>query len=133
MVSALKPVRMFLALSILVTMSMLADAQPQNATRFVLEEATVSSIHAALSSRQITCAQLTRAYLDRIDAYDHKGPALNAILAVNPRALDTAADMDRFDATARSRRPLHGSPGVLKDNFDTADMPTTGGGVERGE
>src|ERR1700719_2013782 len=99
MVSALKPVRMFLALSILVTMSMLADAQPQNATRFVLEEATVSSIHAALASRQITCAQLTRAYLDRIDAYNHKGPELNAILAVTPRALETAAEIDRLEAS----------------------------------
>jgi len=113
----------------LVPMSMFADAQPQNATRFVLEEATISSIHAALSSRQITCAQLTRAYLDRIDAYDHKGPALNAILAVNPRALDTAAEMDRFDATALAGRPLHCIPVVLKDNYDTADMPTTGGSV----
>src|ERR1700704_2256209 len=90
--------RKLLAPFILLTVSMFADAQPQNATRFVLEEATISSIHAALSTRQITCAQLTRAYLDRIDAYDHKGPALNAILAVNPRALDTAAEMDRLDA-----------------------------------
>ena len=110
-------------------MSMAAGAQPQNTTRFVLDEATIRSIHAALSSRQITCAQLTRAYLDRIDAYDHKGPALNAILAVNPRALDTAADMDRLDAAAAARRPLHCIPVVLKDNYDTADMPTTGGSV----
>jgi amidase len=113
----------------LIPMSMFADAQPQNATRFVLEEATISSIHAALSNRQITCAQLTRAYLDRIDAYDHKGPALNAILSVNPRALDTAAEMDRLDATALAGRPLHCIPVVLKDNYDTADMPTTGGSV----
>src|SRR6202049_4197164 len=127
--SALKPVRMFLALSILVMVSMFAGAQPQNATRFVLEEATVSSIHAALASRQITCAQLTRAYLDRIDAYNHRGPALNAILAVNPRALETAAEMDRLDASTLTGRPLHCIPVVLKDNYDTADMPTTGGAV----
>ena len=121
--------RRLLAPFMLVPMSMFADAQPQNATRFVLEEATIGSIHAALSTRQITCAQLTRAYLDRIDAYDHKGPALNAILAVNPRAIETAADMDRLDATALSGRPLHCIPVVLKDNYDTADMPTTGGSV----
>jgi Asp-tRNA(Asn)/Glu-tRNA(Gln) amidotransferase A subunit family amidase len=121
--------RKLLAPFILLTMSMFADAQPQNATRFVLEEATISSIHAALSSRQITCAQLTRAYLDRIDAYDHQGPSLNAILAVNRRALDTAAEMDRLDATTLARRPLHCIPVVLKDNYDTADMPTTGGSV----
>src|SRR4029077_7679424 len=112
---------------ILVAMSMAAGAQPQNPTRFVLDEATIRSIHAALSTRQITCVQLTQAYLDRIDAYDHKGPALNAILAVNPRALDTAAEMDRLDATTLAGRPLHCIPVVLKDNYDTADMPTTGG------
>jgi Asp-tRNA(Asn)/Glu-tRNA(Gln) amidotransferase A subunit family amidase len=122
-------VRRLLFPSILVTMSMFADAQPQNAARFVLEEATIGSIHAALSSRQMTCAQLTRAYLDRIDAYDDKGPALNAILAVNPRALDTAAEMDRLDSTTVARRPLHCIPVVVKDNYDTADMPTTGGSV----
>jgi amidase len=129
MVAALKPVRMLLAPSILVTISMFADAQPQNAAGFVLEEATVSSIHAALASRQITCAQLTRAYLDRIDAYNHKGPALNSIIAVNPRALETAAEIDRLDASALTRRPLNCIPVVLKDNYDTADMPTTGGSV----
>ena len=106
-----------------------ADAQQPNTTRFVVEEATIGSIQAALSSRQITCVQLTRGYLDRIEAYDHKGPALNAILAVNPRALDIAADMDRLDAAAVARRPLHCIPVVLKDNYDTADMPTTGGSV----
>jgi amidase len=129
MVRGLRLARTFLALSILITIPKVADAQPQNAARFVLEEATIASIHAALSSRQITCAQLTRAYLDRIDAYDHKGPALNAILTVNPRALDTAAEMDRLDAATAARRPLHCIPVVLKDNYDTADMPTSGGSV----
>jgi Asp-tRNA(Asn)/Glu-tRNA(Gln) amidotransferase A subunit family amidase len=121
--------RNLVATSLFVAMSVLAMAEQQNRPRFVLEEATISSIHAALSSRQITCAQLIRAYLERIDAYDHKGPALNAILAVNPRAIDTAADMDRLDAATAARRPLHCIPVVLKDNYDTADMPTTGGSV----
>ena len=115
--------------AILVAMAVLADAEAQNAPRFVVEETTIASIHAALRSGQITCVQLTRAYLDRIDAYDHKGPALNAILTVNPRALDTAAEMDRLDAAAATRRSLHCIPVVLKDNYDTADMPTTGGAV----
>src|SRR5687768_2985147 len=78
---------------------------------FVLEEATISSIHAALASKQLTCVQLVRAYLDRIDIYDDKGPALNAILTVNPRALEIAADMDRLGAAGnRSLRPLHCIP-----------------------
>jgi Asp-tRNA(Asn)/Glu-tRNA(Gln) amidotransferase A subunit family amidase len=94
---------------------------------FILEEASVRSIHAALAARQITCTQLVRAYLDRIDAYDDRGPALRAILAVNPRAMEVAAQMDRADPATRARQPLHCIPVILKDNFHTADMPTTSG------
>ena len=95
----------------------------------LLDEASVKSIHAALAARQVTCAQVVRHYLDRIDAYDDRGPALGAIIAVNPRAMATAAQMDTLDAATRARRPLHCIPVVLKDNFHTAEMPTTGGSV----
>jgi Asp-tRNA(Asn)/Glu-tRNA(Gln) amidotransferase A subunit family amidase len=93
----------------------------------LLDEASVRSIHEALEARKVTCVQVVRHYLDRIDAYDDKGPALNAIITVNQRALETAAQMDRLDRAARANRPLHCIPVVLKDNFHTADMPTTGG------
>ena len=95
----------------------------------LLDEGSVRSIHAALAARQVTCAQVVRHYLDRIDAYDDRGPAVNAIITVNPHAMETAAQMDRLDAATRARRPLHCIPVVLKDNFHTADMPTTGGSV----
>lgn len=95
----------------------------------LLDEASVKSIHAALAARQVTCAQVVRHYLDRIDAYDDRGPALGAIIAVNSRAMATAAQMDTLDAATRARRPLHCIPVVLKDNFHTAEMPTTGGSV----
>ena len=95
----------------------------------VLEEATIASIHAAFASGQLTCVQLVQRYVSRIEGYDHKGPALNAILRVNPRALETAADMDRMDAGARAQRPLHCVPVIVKDNYNTSDMPTTGGSV----
>lgn len=99
----------------------------RNAT-FVPEEATISDIHAALGAGRITCVQVVQAYLLRIQAYDDRGPALNAIITVNPRALDTAADLDRVHAASRSAlRPLHCVPVIVKDNYDTADMPTTGG------
>ena len=105
-----------------------AGAQPAGA--FVLEEATISSIHAAFTSKQLTCVQLARAYLNRIESDDDKGPALNAILAVNPRALEIAADMDRLGTTGnRALQPLHCIPVVVKDNYNTVDMPTTGGSV----
>ena len=94
---------------------------------FVLEEATIAEIHSALATRTTTCSQIVRSYLDRIDAYDKKGPVLNAIITVNPRARQIAETMDRIEAGSRQRLPLHCVPIILKDNFDTADMPTTGG------
>ena len=95
----------------------------------LLDEASVRSIHAALDAKTVTCAQVIRHYLDRIAAYDDRGPAVNAIITVNPRAIETAEQMDRIDRTTRQGRPLHCIPVVLKDNFHTADMPTTGGSV----
>ena len=95
----------------------------------LLDEASVRTIHRALDTKQATCVQVVQHYLDRIDAYDDRGPAVNAIITVNPRALETAAEMDRLDRAARDRRPLHCIPVVLKDNFHTVDMPTTGGSV----
>lgn len=95
----------------------------------LLDEASVRSIHEALDARKVTCVQVVRHYLDRIDAYDDRGPALNAIITVNRKALDTAAQMDRIDRATRAQRPLHCIPVVLKDNFHTADMPTTGGSL----
>jgi len=97
---------------------------------FHLEEATVSTIRAAFASGQLTCTQLTKLYLDRIDAYNLKGPSLHAIITVNPRAMETAGEMDRqYRANRTAVGALHCIPLVLKDNFNTADMPTTGGNV----
>ena len=101
---------------------------------FVPEEATIRNTQAAFASGRATCVQVTQAYLNRIDAYDHKGPALNSIIKINPKALETAAEMDRLYAANRpSSKPLHCVPVILKDNYDTADMPTTGGSVTLAE
>jgi len=97
---------------------------------FHLEEATIASIRAAFASGQLTCTRLTRLYLDRIEAYNLKGPSLHAIITVNPQAMATAAEMDRqYRANPAGVGSLHCIPLVLKDNFNTADMPTTGGNV----
>ena len=105
-----------------------ARARDQQPAPFVLEDATVATIHAAFLAKQLTCVDLVRAYLKRIDAYDHKGPALNAILTVNPQALQLAEQMDlAFGINGMRQRPLHCIPVILKDNYDTADLPTTGG------
>ncbi|MGE3475891.1 MAG: amidase [Rhodospirillaceae bacterium] len=94
---------------------------------FKFEELSVASIHEAFADGGLTCRKLAEAYLARIAAFDRRGPKLNAVIAVNPRALEMA---EVLDAAWRENRaacgPLHGIPILLKDNFDTADMPTTG-------
>ena len=110
-----------------VALAALAATRVDAAESFQIEEATVASIEQALRDKSLTCHALVQAYLERIDAYDHKGPSLDAILALNPNAL---AEADRRDADyARSGPvgPLHCIPLVLKDNYNTADLPTTGG------
>jgi amidase len=97
---------------------------------FKLEEATIASVHGALARGELTCVQLVRLYLDRIAAYDRKGPSLQSMITVNPRALEQAEELDRrYRADRRSAGPLHCVPIVLKDNFDTVDMPTTAGNI----
>ena len=93
------------------------------------DEATVSDIRAALQARELTCRQLVQMYLDRIAAYDKKGPALNAIIMVNPNALATADALDAKFAQSGFAGPLHCVPLIVKDNFNTADMPTTAGSL----
>ena len=94
---------------------------------FELIEATIADIHDAYRRRQLTCRELVQQYLDRIAAYDQQGPALKAIITVNPRALELADELDRRYRRSGLTGPLHGIPIILKDNFDTFDMPTSGG------
>lgn len=107
----------------------LASAQEARAT-FRLQEATIASIRDAFAAGHLTCAQLTKLYLDRIEAYNVRGPSLHAVITVNPKAMETAAGMDRqYKANPSGAGPLHCIPIILKDNFNTFDMPTTGGSV----
>ena len=96
---------------------------------FQLEEATIEDIHAAMQSGELTSRRLVESYLDRIAAYDQKGPAINAVILVNPEALRRADELDRhFEREGLTGR-LHGIPVLLKDNVETADMPTTAGSL----
>jgi Asp-tRNA(Asn)/Glu-tRNA(Gln) amidotransferase A subunit family amidase len=107
-----------------------SPAHAQQPAPFHLQEATIAGIHSAFAAGRLTCAQLTRAYLDRIDAYNLKGPALRALITVNAKAMDVAAEMDRqYKANPSRVGSLHCVPIILKDNFNTADMPTTAGNV----
>jgi Asp-tRNA(Asn)/Glu-tRNA(Gln) amidotransferase A subunit family amidase len=102
----------------------------QTPSSFGFQEATIASIHDAIAAGQLTCTQLTNLYLSRIDAYDRRGPSLHAILTVNPKAVEIAAELDRQYAANRSGiGPLHCIPIILKDNYDTFDLPTTAGNI----
>lgn len=94
---------------------------------FEFEEATIERIHDGYTSGTLTSVALVQYYLERIDAYDVRGPNINSIITLNPDALAQAAALDRERENTGVRGPLHGIPVVLKDNIDTHDMPTTNG------
>ena len=96
-------------------------------TVFNLSEATIADIQKAFASGALTAERLTEMYLARIEAYDQQGPEINAFLYINPNALEDARRLDREREERGVRGPMHGIPVVLKDVFDTYDMPTTGG------
>jgi Asp-tRNA(Asn)/Glu-tRNA(Gln) amidotransferase A subunit family amidase len=97
--------------------------------RTEVHEASVTDLQEAMQRGRATSVSLTRAYLARITAYDQAGPRLNAIIRVNPRALADAARLDAERKAGRIRGPLHGIPVILKDNYDTGDMPTSAGSL----
>ena len=96
---------------------------------FNLLEATIDDIHSAYKSGQLSARQLVQMYLDRIEAYDKKGPAINAIITLNDHALDEADQLDAKFQASGFVGPLHGIPILIKDQADTKGMPTTLGSV----
>ena len=96
---------------------------------FNVVEATIDDIHAAYKSGQLTCRQLVQMYLDRIDAFDKKGPAINAIITINSDALKEADRLDAAYKVSDLVGPLHGIPVIVKDQADVKGMPTTLGSV----
>jgi Asp-tRNA(Asn)/Glu-tRNA(Gln) amidotransferase A subunit family amidase len=102
-------------------------AAPTHAATFDLQTASIADINAAFDAGALTSEQLVKLCLARIKAYDQSGPRINAIIATNPKALEYARALDVERKAKGPRSPLHGVPIVLKDNYDTFDMPTTGG------
>ena len=92
-------------------------------------EKNIRELQRAMAAGKITSAQLVQFYVDRIDAYDQVGPRLNAVIAINPNAAAQARALDDERKKKGPRGPMHGIPVLLKDNFDTNDMPTTGGAL----
>src|SRR5712664_1202760 len=105
----------------------LADCAPDPS--FHLMETSIADIHKAMLAGTLTCHSLVQQYLDRIHAYDQQGPAVNSMLYINPASLEQADAMDQEFQRTHKLKPLGCIPIVLKDNFDTADMPTTAGAL----
>ncbi|AWB46494.1 amidase [Paenibacillus sp. CAA11] len=94
---------------------------------FELNEATIADIQQAVSQGKLTYKELTQMYLDRISKYDDQGVKLSAVISLNPKALEEAEKKDQERKENGVRGPLHGIPILVKDNYATADMPTTAG------
>lgn len=91
---------------------------------FTPAETTVREVHSAITAGTITAEDLTRWYLEQIEAHDDK---INALITVNPDALDRAKQLDVEYSKSGLVGPLHGIPIIVKDNILTNGMPTTGG------
>ena len=102
---------------------------PAFAKTIDLDQATLADLNAAFDAGTLTAEQLVQLCLARIRAYDHQGPALHAVITLNPKAIEVARALDDERRAKGRRSPLHGIPVVLKDNYDTFDLPTTGGSV----
>jgi amidase len=102
-----------------------ADVKP-----FDLEEITLAELQDGMKSGKFTARSLVEKYTARAEEIDKRGPAVNAIIQMNPDALSIAEDLDRERKTNHLRGPLHGIPVLIKDNIDTADrMMTTAGSL----
>jgi amidase len=101
----------------------------QGARPFQVHEASIARIEAELRARRLTCHTLVQEYLRRIDAYDMKGPALNAIVQINPDALEEADQLDRRLTTSGPAGPLHCVPTIVKDNFETIGLQSAAGSL----
>ena len=112
--------------TILLLLAAISSAAPKTVE---FDSATIADLNRAFDSGTLTSEKLVQLCLARIQAYDHRGPGLNAVITLNMRAVETARALDSERKAKGPRSPLHGIPVVLKDNYNTADMPTTAGSV----
>ncbi len=94
-----------------------------------VHEKGIRELQQALTSGQTNSVALVDGYLARIAAYDSRGPALNSLIRINPDARRLAAELDAERQRSGPRSLLHGIPIIIKDNYNTDFMPTTGGSV----
>ncbi|MDJ0580268.1 amidase family protein [Crocosphaera sp.] len=94
-----------------------------------LTETTLTEVNQALEKGAVTSEQLVKLYLKRIETYEDQGPKINAIISVNPNAVAEAIALDKERQESGPRGPLHGIPIIVKDNYNTKDIPTTAGSI----
>src|SRR4051794_40357855 len=108
---------------------LVAQVSAQPPSSFRVEETTISEIQSAFRDGSLTCRSLVERYLARIAAHDKQGAGLNAIVMTNPDALKDADDLDRRFRQSGPVGPMHCVPVLVKDNYETIDMPTTAGSL----
>jgi hypothetical protein len=106
-----------------------ADKHGVGSARLQLVEATIQQLQKALQTKLVTSEQLVALYQARMAAYEDTGPHINAYIHVNADADASARQVDALRRPGAVNGPLYGIPILLKDNIDTADMPTTAGSV----
>src|SRR3954463_1201457 len=108
---------------------LVAQVSAQPPSSFRVEETTISEIQSAFRDGSLTCRSLVERYLARIAAHDKQGAGLTAIVMTNPDALKGADDLDRRFRQSGPVGPMHCVPVLVKDNYETIDMPTTAGSL----
>ncbi len=95
-----------------------------------MEEYSIDQIQEKMENGDLTARKIIEDFLNRIQEVDKSGPKVNAIIEINPDALDIADTLDKERKNKKVRGPLHGIPIIIKDNIETADkMMTTAGSL----
>jgi len=97
--------------------------------QFRVEETSIAEIQEAMAAGEVTAVELVEQSFARIAAYDKSGPSVNSVITINDKALARARTLDSMYARGEILGPLHGIPIIVKDNYDTADMPTSAGSL----
>ena len=104
-----------------------SNAQADETVAFRLESATMDDVQKAMDAGALTSVELALLYMNRIEAYDRNGLALNTVPAINPRLIAEASRADRLRANGQKLGPLHGIPFTAKGSFNFAGLPNTDG------